>query len=192
MFLQLSSHAHPLGIMQGSGSKQMLVCPLASQHDVQPSLHCSMLCCGLFTHLVCLPTEVDHTRGDLDLRLSKLDQLHSAYQDALGLRLHTQDGEQRGHHHHCVIKPACTTIHYQPVMFWGWRWALLLCWRAAQFACVAVPLRPRVRQSYVCALFCSLTPPFLVLSCRGDVSGVYTDRPHPAREAPWLFSAGDR
>jgi predicted RNA polymerase sigma factor len=38
--------------------------------------------------------EVDATRADLNLRLAKLDELHNAYQDALGLKLHSEDGEQ--------------------------------------------------------------------------------------------------
>lgn len=36
---------------------------------------------------------MDSTRADLQLRLSKLDLLHNAYRDALGLQLHSEDGK---------------------------------------------------------------------------------------------------
>jgi hypothetical protein len=39
-----------------------------------------------------LPADVDATRADLDLRLAKLDELHNAYQNALGLKLQSEDG----------------------------------------------------------------------------------------------------
>lgn len=35
---------------------------------------------------------MDGSRADLDLHLSSLDQVHNTYQDALGLRLQSQDG----------------------------------------------------------------------------------------------------
>lgn len=40
-----------------------------------------------------LQSEVDQERQDLDMRLSTLDRLHNAYQDALGLRLQSHNGE---------------------------------------------------------------------------------------------------
>lgn len=40
-----------------------------------------------------LQTDVDATRADLDLRLAKLDELHNAYQNALGLKLQSEDGQ---------------------------------------------------------------------------------------------------
>lgn len=41
---------------------------------------------------------MDATRADLDLRLAKLDELHNAYQNALGLKLQSEDGapQQQG------------------------------------------------------------------------------------------------
>jgi hypothetical protein len=35
---------------------------------------------------------VGRSQANVDVRLSKLDQLHNAYQDALGLRLESQEG----------------------------------------------------------------------------------------------------
>jgi hypothetical protein len=58
-----------------------------------PAMSLVVLC------LLCLPasTEVDSTRADLQLRLSKLDLLHNAYRDALGLQLHSEDGKPVAH-----------------------------------------------------------------------------------------------
>ncbi len=46
-------------------------------------------------HLVLCCAEVDATRADLNLRLAKLDELHDAYQHALGLKLQSEDGEKQ-------------------------------------------------------------------------------------------------
>lgn len=52
---------------------------------------------------------MDATRADVDLRLAKLDELHNAYQNALGLKLQSEDGapQQQGVGWHARASAGC-------------------------------------------------------------------------------------
>lgn len=50
---------------------------------------------------------MDSTRADLQLRLSKLDLLHNAYRDALGLQLHSEDGKPGNYGNRSMCERMC-------------------------------------------------------------------------------------
>jgi hypothetical protein len=62
----------------------------------------------MLLHNVCLllclplPAEVAGKQSEHSRTVSHLDQLHNAYQECLGLRLISEDGEQQ--HMHCLLQ----------------------------------------------------------------------------------------
>lgn len=88
--------------------------------------------------LVWLCADVDATRADLDLRLAKLDELHNAYQNALGLKLQSEDGTppQQGVGWHAGASSGCYVQEVHGTSVVECVLKVVTCVDAAGMACV--------------------------------------------------------